>query len=325
MKVYRAIEFSKLLFMISDDATLRWNTARLNHSSSADIGSNWWMHNSFRPFKHEMISDVVHYGQDKFFDKSLEFNAMQGGRFNPSRSFGVLYTSSNPFMAALEVLYHQFISAYPLYKRMNSSSDQFTSSFNVPVPQHLRILIVVFEIDIADEYCNREVCCDLGNLKDDCKSLGFERYIGDKFTRDFIFGNDYEISRILGCYLHTNADPSYKVPSARVDFEIQDILDIRNYLIPEKRYDPDKIDLTGRYLEYNAEINLDIENEKGHDVKVDIIGKSTKTVNFKLQPIPHKNKPREQFIRYEPNLNDGNDKKRFHRAVEVQRFFSETD
>lgn len=322
MKVYRAIEFSKLIWMISDDAALQWNIAHRNHESSNSTGSNWWMNPTFKPFKHEMISDVVHFGQDKFFDKSLEFNAMQGGRFNPSRSFGVLYTSSDPLMASLEVLYHQFISAYPLYKRMNSNSNQFTSSFNIKVPQHLKILIVVFEIDIADEFCTREVCCDLDTLKEDCKGLGFERYVGDSFSRDFIFGNDYEISRILGSYLHTHTDPSYKVPSARVDFDTQDHLDIRNYLIPERRYDASKIDLTGRYLEYNASINLDLETDTGHDVEIDIIGKTTQNLKFQLQPIPHKNKPRNQHIRYEPNLNDGNDKRRFHRLVEIQRFFS---
>lgn len=322
MKVYRAIEFSKLIWMISDDAALRWNIAHRNHESSTSTGSNWWMNTTFRPYKHEMISDVVHFGQDKFFDKSLEFNAMQGGRFNPSRSFGVLYTSSDPLMATLEVLYHQFISAYPLYKRMNSNSNQFTSSFNINVPQHLKVLIVVFEIDLADEYCTREVCCDLDSLKDDCRNLGFERYVGDSFTRDFIFGNDYEISRILGSYLHTHADPSYKVPSARVDFETQDNLEIRNFLIPERRYDPQKIDLTGNYLEYNATIDLDLDDDKGHGVDIQVIGRNTANLKFKLQPIPSKNKPRSQFIRYEPNLNDGNDKRRFHRLVEIQRFIS---
>jgi hypothetical protein len=322
MKVYRAIEFSKLIWMISDDASLRWNEAHIYHENNNPQESNWWMNPALRPFKHEMISDIVHHGQDKFFDKSLEFNAMQGGRFNPSRSFGVLYTSSDPLMASLEVLYHQFISAYPLYKRMNRNSNQFTSSFNMKVPQHLRILTIVFEIEIDDNYCLREVCCDLEDLKEDCKLLGFERYIGDKFSRNFIFGNDYEISRILGCYLHSNDDPTYKVPSARVEFETQDALNIRNYLIPEKRYDPNKIDLTGRYLEFNSVINLEATENIGHDVYLEVIGKTVEPLNFFLQPIPHNNKPRNQYVRYEPNLNDGNDKKRFHRSVEVQRFFS---
>ena len=99
-------------------------------------------------------------------------------------------------------------------------------------------------------------------------------------------------------------------------------MNIRNYLIPERRYDAAKIDLTGRYLECNASINLDLETETGHDVEIDVIGKSARNLKFQLQPIPHKNKPRNQHIRYEPNLNDGNDKRRFHRLVEIQRFFS---
>ncbi|KIC92646.1 RES family NAD+ phosphorylase, partial [Flavihumibacter solisilvae] len=168
MKVYRAIEFSKLIWMISDDASLSWNTAHRNHISGDRLVPNWWMTDVLSPFKHEMISDVVFNGQDKFFEKSLEFNAMQGGRFNPSRSFGVLYTSSDPLMASLEVLYHQFISAYPLYKRMSSNRDQFTSSFNMNIPQHLEVLIVAFEIEIADEYCQREVNCEIEHIKADC-------------------------------------------------------------------------------------------------------------------------------------------------------------
>lgn len=323
MKVYRAIEFSKLIWMISDDAALQWNIAHKHHDVSPAAGSNWWLNQSLQAFKHEMISDVVHSRQDKFFDKSLEFNAMEGGRFNPSRSFGVLYTSSDPLMAALEVLYHQFTSAYPLYKRMNSNSNQFTSSFNVNVPQHLNILIVSFEIEIDDEYCTREVCSDLETLQNECKSLGFGRYVGESFTRDFIFGNDYEIPRILGSYLHTHDDPSYKVPSARIDFDTQDKLGIRNYIIPERIYDPAKVDLTGRYLEYSAMINLDLDDEEGHSVNMHVNGKSKLELDFRLQPIPNKNKPRSQYIRYEPNLNDGNDKRRFHRLVELQRFFSD--
>jgi|GEM_PF-4821825 len=324
MKAYRAIEFSKLIWMISDDASLRWNVAHRFHEDETNVtGSNWWMNPKYKPYKHEIISDVVHNGQDKFFDKSLEFNAMQGGRFNPSRSFGVLYTSSDPLMAALEVLYHQFISAYPLYKRMNSNSNQFTSSFNIKVPQHLKILIVVFEIDIADEYCKREICNDLDDLKDLCMKLGFGRYVGDEFSRDFIFGNDYEISRILGSYLHTHADPSYNVPSARIDFDVQNQLNICNYLIPEKRYDSKKIDLTERYLEYNAILNLDLEDESGHEVGIEIAGKTSQKVKFKLQPIPHKNKPKDQYKKFEPVLTGRDAEKRFHRSVEIQRFFYE--
>jgi hypothetical protein len=306
--------------MVSDDASLAWNEAHLFHESNDSHGSNWWLNNDLKSARHNIISDVIYNGQDKFFDKSLEFNAMQGGRFNPSRSFGVLYTSSNPLMACLEVLYHQFTSAYPLFKRMDKSSSQFTSSFNVRVPQHLKVLVVVFEIEVADDFCSREICSDLNSLKEDCSKLGFERYIGDKFSRDFIFGNDYEISRILGCYLHTHDDPSYKVPSARVDFEIQDQLNIRNYLIPERRYDPNKIDLTGRFIEYKTNINLEANGEHVHNVEVEVLGATNRVLNFNLQTIPYKNKPREQFIRYEPNLNDGNDRKRYFRGVEIQRF-----
>lgn len=320
MKVYRAIEFSKLIWMISDEASLAWNEAYLLHGNGEAQGYNWWMNDDLRAARHNIISDVIYNGQDKFFDKSLEFNAMQGGRFNPSRSFGVLYTSSSPLMACLEVLYHQFTSAYPLFKRMDRSSNQFTSSFNVQVPQHLKVLIAVLEIEIADDFCGKEICSDINALKEDCRKLGFERYIGDKFSRDFIFGNDYEISRILGCYLHTHDDPSYKVPSARVDFDLQDHLNIRNYLIPERRYDPDKIDLTGRFIEYKANINLEANDNKTHDVAIEVLGKTNRVLNCTLQPIPHKNKPREQFIKYEPNLNDGNDRKRYFRGVEIQRF-----
>jgi len=321
MKVYRAIEFSKLIWMISDYAALRWNQARSEHEPLHSHTSNWWLSTDFELFKDEMISDVIYQGQDKFFEKSLEFNAMQGGRFNPARSFGVLYTSSDPLVAALEVLYHQFMSTYPLYRRINSSSKQFTSSFNIKVPRQLKILIVAFEIDLADEYCQTEVCGDLESLKEDCRRLGFERYIGEKFSRDFIFGNDYEVSRIIGSYLHTFEDPSYKVPSARISFDIQDQLGIRNYLIPERQYDPAKIDLTGNYYEYVVSLDFELEDTSGHQVDIEVRGLTSETFSIKLQPIPRKGKPISQHIRYEPNLNDGSDKNRFHRLVEIQRFY----
>jgi hypothetical protein len=320
MKVYRAIEFSKLIWMISDDASLIWNEAHVSHENGNTHSSNWWMNDLLKASRHNIISDVIYNGRDRFFDRSLEFNAMQGGRFNPSKSFGVLYTSSNPLMACLEVLYHQFTSAFPLYKKMNRNSNQFTSSFNIKVPQHLQIMIECFEIEIDDNYCSREVCSDIDTLKEDCKKLGFERYIGDSFSRDFIFGNDYEISRILGCYLHSYNDPSYKVPSARVDFDIQDELEIRNYLIPEKQYQSDKVDLTGRFIEYKATIDLEANDNNLHEVEVEISGMKRHILKFNLQPIPYKNKPREQFLRYEPNLNDGNDRRRFFRGVELQKF-----
>jgi hypothetical protein len=308
--------------MISDDASLRWNEAHIYHKDKNPQESNWWMNSELHPIKNEIISDIVHNGQDKFFDKSLEFNAMQGGRFNPSRSFGVLYSSSDPLMACLEVLYHQFQNAYPLYKRMNNSSNSFTSSFNMNVPQHLRVVLVAFEMEIDAGYCSREVCCDLEEFKNECKGIGFGRYIGDKFSRDFIFGNDYEIPRILGCYLHSQEDPTYKVPSARVDFETQDLLDIRNYLIPESRYKPELIDLTGNYIEYSAVINLEANEDHGHEVDLQVLGETMELLQFFLQPTPRNNKPKNQHKIYEPNLNDGNDKRRFNRTVELQRFFS---
>jgi hypothetical protein len=99
-------------------------------------------------------------------------------------------------------------------------------------------------------------------------------------------------------------------------------LKIRNYLIPEKRYDASKIDLTGKYLEYNAVINLEADEGTGHEVEVEVVGTTSRIINCNLQPIPNNNKPRNQYVKYEPNLNDGNDKRRFFRSVEVQRFFS---
>ncbi len=322
MKVYRAIEFSKLIWMISDDGSLYWNQAHFSHiNQTGNRGSNWWLNLDLKNYRDIVISDVIYKGQDIFFDKSLEFNAMQGGRFNPPRSFGMLYTSSNTLMSCLEVLFHQFENAYPLYKRMDNNSTLLTSSFNMNVPRDLDISIVVFEIEIEHTLCQREICGDVEVLKEDCRKIGFERYIGDKFNRNFIFGNDYEISRILGCHLHSETDPSYKVPSARVDFELQDELGIRNYLIPERRYNVEEIKLTGKYIEYNAKINLEQTDKHSHDVRLEIMGSSTQSIVFSLQSVPSKMKPNDQIIKFEPNLNDGNDRKRFFRGVETQRFF----
>jgi hypothetical protein len=322
MKVYRCVEFSKLVFMVSDDASLIWNQAQSDHTGNDDQqGSNWWLNPIYNGLRESVIADVIYQGQDKFFDKSLEYNAMQGGRFNPSRSFGVLYTSSNTLIAALEVLYHQFVSAYPLYKRMNSSSGLLTSAFNINPPRILDILLVVFEIEIPDNLCQKDLCGDIESLKGDCKSIGFERYLGESFNRNFLFGNDYEISRIVGCFLHSKDDPSYRVPSARIDFDIQDELNIRNYLIPERQYKPEEIDLTGNYKKYRARVTLDKNDNNVHDVEMEIIGETKRSTSFNLQPIPQRTTPPAQHIRFEPNLLDGNDRKRYFRGVEIQRFF----
>ncbi|WP_461639186.1 RES family NAD+ phosphorylase [Labilibaculum euxinus] len=321
MKIYRAIEFSQLIWLTTDDATLMWESLSLRDLGNGNVYSNWWLRPENINERRQIVTDICSNSNEPFFRKSLDYNAMQGGRFNPSRSFGVIYSSSNPLVSALEVLFHQYYGALPLYSKMSKDNNRFTSSFNVNIPRKLDSLIIVFEIEIDDEYCNNEICGDKESLITECEKIGFKRYIGDNFTRDFIFGNDYEISRLLGAYIHSFENATFKVPSARLDYEIQDEFDIRNYIIPEKNYNPEKMKLTGRYFEYRSKVNLEKSIQNTHEVEVEVIGSdSSKKLYFNLDSVPNKRTAKHQYVKYEPNSNNPNDRKNHYREVEIQKF-----
>ena len=318
MRIYRAIEFSQLIWLTSDYAKLVWETLSFNENKNS---KNWWFYNENLENSRLIIKDICNNTTNDFFTKSLDYNAMQGGRFNPSKSFGVIYSSSNPLVSALEVLYHQFNGALPLYSRMKKSNQKFTSSFNVKIPEKLESIIISFEIEIDDTFCSKEICNDEEELKKLCQNIGFDRYIGDNFGRDFIFGNDYEISRLLGTYLHTATDGSFRVPSARIDYDVQDEQGIRNFIIPEKSYDKEKIKLTGNFYEYRCEVDLKNLGFNKHPVNIEAQGKNgSEKLKFTLDPKPSKRYTKNQYIKYLPNTENNEAKKNYYREVEIQKF-----
>lgn len=321
MKIYRAIEFSQLIWLTTDYAKLVWESLSFDENKKI---KNWWFYKEHFEKRRLIIKDICENSKKDFFTKSLDYNAMQGGRFNPSKSFGVIYSSSHPLVSALEVLYHQFDSALPLYSRMKKNNKKFTSSFNVKIPEKLESLIIAFEIEIDDSFCTKEICSDEEELKELCQKIGFERYIGDNFGRDFIFGNDYEISRLLGTFLYTDKDASFKVPSARIDYDVQDEKSIRNYIIPEKNYDNKKVKLTGNFFEFRCKVDLENSSLKSHPVKIEFEGKNgVEKLSFALDPKPSKRYTKEQFIRYLPDTPNPDDQKNYYREVEIQKFRQE--
>lgn len=324
MKIYRAIEFSKLIWLITGDTALVWHSANMTYNETKQSTSNWWLSKDFLKTRRYICSDICKNSEQAFFDNSFYYNAMQGGRFNPSKSFGVLYSSSHPLLSALEVLFHQYNGAYPLYKRINRSSNEFTSAFNVQIPKKLDLLIVSFEIEIDDAYCPLKICESKESLVKLCSSIGFERYIGENFSRDFIFGNDYEISRLIGAHLHTKDSSSFRVPSARIDFNMQDEINVRNYLIPEKEFDASKVRLTGNFYEFSTQLDLELEDNPFHTVSLKVMGQDELNARIYLQPKPTR-KNKWQFVKYEPNSDIEDDKKKYFREVELQKFYSKKD
>lgn len=323
MIIHRAVEFSRLIFLADELGLQIWTDCEnsVSHKNSMQI-ANWWMDDNFERKRRIVVSQICKNQHTTFFQTSCEFNAMQGGRFNPSRSFGMLYCSNSPAIACFEVLYHLFDQAFPLYCDMNNKGKKITSSFNVAIPRSIDVMVIVFEIEIKDEQNFIKVCDDVINLKDDCCKIGFKRYIGDSFTRDFIFGNDYEISRILGCHLHTKHPGSFVVPSARIDFEIQDILGKRNYIIPEKDLQQFSPKLTGRFREYKCKIEMDTRSEfaGGHEVKIWSKEDKSDVVTFVLQPTPSRKGNPKQWKTYFPDTGTDREKRVYSREVSIQKF-----
>jgi len=324
MKVYRAIEFSKLIFLLDEDAQPFWDYQRSKREQSRptdSINFNWWLDPGFQTERRQVIAHIAKPENKGFFEKSIQYNAMQGGRFNPTRSFGVLYCATDPTVAALEVLYHLFSESFPIYSGMKKSSNKIGSSFNMKIPERMNVLIPVFEIELSPNAKPYRLCDDVPGLTTDCQKVGFRRYIGNNFSRDFIFGNDYEISRILGCHLHTQEKSSFFVPSARVDFETQDQLSQRNLIIPEKDFDETQPRLSGRFREYRCEVGMEQIGKRGHRVMVEVCGDGTSaTHEIWLQPNPTKKGNDLQTIKYAPDTGTIKEKHVYSRVVQVQKF-----
>ncbi|OFZ29845.1 MAG: hypothetical protein A2622_11585 [Bdellovibrionales bacterium RIFCSPHIGHO2_01_FULL_40_29] len=300
MKIYRSIEFSKLIFLLKEEGQFVWDEYQAEREKINDekLHHNWWMNSNFDKKRREIIASIIKESSDSFFKKSLEFNAMSGGRFNPERSFGVLYAANNPVISALEVLYHKYIDLAPVYAAIQSKQSQFSSGLDMSLPKNLEVFIVTFEIEIENSDKLLKINESDAELRNICNKIGFQRYTITNFNREFIFGNDYEISRHLGTYVHSQNKIGFTVPSARVKFEIQDDLSLRNLILLEAKRDATNPKLTGKFVEYRASIDMTQTDHYGLDVAVQAYGETVHKTMFKLQKIPPKKAPHPQIISY---------------------------
>lgn len=323
MKIYRSIEFSKLIFLLDEDRQFLWDDYQAERDQQTDstLHFNWWMNSAFEKKRRELIAYIILNSQESFFSKSLEFNAMSGGRFNPDRSFGVLYCATNPVAASLEVLYHKFIDLLPVHKGFRRNQDKIHSGLNMKIPKELEVLIISFEIELESGTGIVQINDSESNLKDVCSKIGFNRYTSQNFCREFIFGNDYEISRHLGTYVHSKNHHGFFVPSARLGFEIQDNLKMRNVVLFEKHLEKFKPTFTGNFVEHRCRVDLDGYDILGPDVTIEATGANTKKSSFKLQPIPPKKGEHTQIISYKPNISASHSRPR---TVHVQKYFVPT-
>jgi len=206
-------------------------------------------------------------------------------------------------------------------KILKSSKNNFfkkSAEFNKRLQEMLTVNIVSFEISAKDNVSIFSFNDDLERLKELCSCLGFDRHFSDSFDRNFIFGNNYEISRIIGCHLHSLKELGLSVPSARVDFEDQDLLKLRNYFIPEKSINELQFSLTGKYVEYIFTFSIEPCNDGSFD-KNFIANDSNSPLQFNLEPMPNKkHDPRNQIISYEHTTSV--EVRKNLREVHLQRF-----
>lgn len=298
MRYYRALEFSKLQYLLEPKAHLFWIQNELNFSSKDKV--NWWMEDDKKTVvaRNALASSVVKHSKDKFFRISAEFNSINGGRFNPKQSWGALYCSNSHMTAALEVLYHQFNSAYSNYSTSVKNKANIHTNFNRRIADKVEVKIIVFEFEKnSDEHMFYPLNDGQDSLEEDCKSHGFDRYLTSTFDRDFIFGNDYIISQILGCSIHSKAAYcGIQVPSARLNYELQDNVEpkIRNFVIPEKDIPSFNFDFTKKFVEYHFEIFCDFNSNGHHDVLMTVKGQ---TYKFEIQKFPDRKNDRDKQIK----------------------------
>lgn len=315
--LYRALEFGKLQFLLDEDQYVFWIDKDL---ALDDESINWWLEEGSHLDRQKVISTVIQNPSDKFFKKSAEFNSIHGGRFNPSKSFGGIYAANSPFVSALEVLFHHFDSTQKLIKPISKKMSAVQAAFNKRLHEMLSVNIVAFELSVDDDLDFFALNEEKDSLQGLCSSLGFDRYFTDSFDRNFIFGNDYEISRIIGCHLHSRDSVGLTVPSARVDFDAQDSLQLRNYFIPEKSLNTLDLRLTERYVEYFFTFSIEPCDDGSYDIRLVVNNNPASTFEFNLEPMPNKKQdPRKQIISYEHSTTV--ETRNNLREVHLQRFF----
>lgn len=323
MKLYRSLEFSKLQFLLDENQYIFWieNDLNFNHVNSM----NWWLDRKNKKTqinRKKVISTISKNPSESFFNKSAEYNSIYGGRFNPVKSFGGVYCANSPFMSSLEVLYHYIENSLNTLKPISKNKSSVQTILNSRLSNKIEVVVVAYEMECNDEvgfFSLNDSSEDLSKL---CESVGFSRYVTDNFDRSFIFGNDYEISRIIGCHLHTLENSGFRVPSARIDFDVQDIVKARNYFIPEKNIKNMELALTGNFKEFWYTFSLDVNDDGHFEIKVEVDnGDNIIHRDFRLEPIPNKkNESKKQIISYEHKVNEDNIKKNL-REVHTQKFF----
>lgn len=323
MKLYRAIEFSKLAFMLSPYGREEWNQCNEEFISRKLEGKNWWLHSYFESRIKDLIADVVANGHKNFFQKSLTYNSISGGRFNPSNSFGILYTSTNPAVAILEVLFHIFDSKKKFLKSANTNKAVYSDLFNEDHPSIAKHLIIVFGFEVQGE--------NPGDFRDDksisglCERIGFDRYTADaSFDGDFIFGNSYEISRLVGTFLNTREDFNcYRFRSARIIDE-EHYRDFYNLIVPEKFIEDLNPRLSGQYFISETGINI-ADHEGHHEISIRVKGQEDKDFLLKLEKAPDKRGGRDlRYKTYRPILPEEFQPNLNTRYVIHQRFKNKT-
>lgn len=304
MKFYRALEFNKLQFLLNEDQYMYWIQKDLEFNDETLM--NWWLANGKEVAldRKKVISTIAKNPNEVFFQKSAEFNSVFGGRFNPTKSFGGIYCSNSPFMGALEVLYHYIKGSHETLKPISKNKSSVQTIMNNRFKNKLEVIVVAFEFECSSGCKFEMINEDVPSLKKLCQSIGFERYFANNFDRNFIFGNDYEISRHIGCYLHTKNSSGFSVPSARIDFDIQDELKKRNFFIPEKEIQNLELSLTGHFKEFKFSFTLEPNDDWLYDICLYKDCGVEVAQEFHLQPTPTKSRdPFQQIISYEHNVN----------------------
>lgn len=304
MKLYRAIEFSKLSFMLSSYGSIEWNQALETYKSTPSQYTNWWFEDHLQNNVKYIIADVIANGKEAFFKNSMTFNSTVGGRYNPPNSFGIMYTASNPALAALEVLYHINDSNKKFHNNTARTRENFEREYNIRAPKESTNLIVVFTIDVDPnfeivDYTNSE------SIKQACSRIGFNRYTEhEDYDDNFIFGNNYEVSRILGCYLnsHYESKAAFKFNSARI-VNNESTLEHHNVIFPETFIGDNDLRLSNEYYLIETKTSIDVFNNL-HKVKLGINGQSSIRGNISLEKYMDEKKYAEshRVNIYRPNI-----------------------
>lgn len=268
--------------MLSAYGSMEWNKAVEEFKNNDTRNANWWFEESLKSKIEFLIADVIANGKEQFFRSSMTFNSTVGGRYNPPNSFGIMYTATNPVLAALEVLYHIYDNSKKLLSHTAKNSFDFERRYNSTSPLMAKDFIVVFTINVGgdiplEDYTNPE------RLKETCGRIGFNRYTEhEDYDENFIFGNNYEISRILGCYLNSSdVRTAFKFKSARIH-NTNSTLNYYNVIFPETFIKDDDLNLTNEYFVIDADTSVHAVQNL-HDVRLRINGDSTFHAKLKLE------------------------------------------